>query len=460
MEGMKLRTINASEVVAVSKFNRFHLMVYLWCFFSIAFDGYDIAMYGVGLPWMMEDWNLSAVQAGAIGSYSLVGMMVGALVFAPLADKVGRKKVLALCMFLFSVFTLLAGLAPNPTFFTVMRFIAALGMGGLMPNVISLMTEYSPKSNRAVIVATMYCGYSVGGILASLIGMYVIPLFGWRVLYWIGVIPLFTLPLFMKQFPESLSFYLIRKQTKPLVEILNKVNPLGHYKENEDYQFGNAQENAKGFPVKKLFENKRAASTLAFWLSVFSCLLMVYGLNTWLPKIMQQSGFGLTSSLSFNLVLCVGQVGGALIGGYLADKIGHKKVLASLYFLGALCFITLSLTSNVFALYFLIALGGACTVGAQNIANPYISEYYPKEVRATGIGYAVGMGRIGAILAPTVIGLLLATGFEPQKAFIAFAVPSIVAAIAILLVQEKFGSFDKISAQEESKAKLETSVNV
>ncbi|WVX84491.1 MFS transporter [Niallia oryzisoli] len=449
---VSVRSINVSEVVASSKFNRFHLMVYLWCFFAIAFDGYDIAMYGVGLSWMMEEWTLTAVQAGAIGSYSLVGMMVGALVFAPLADKAGRKKVLAICMLLFSIFTLLAGVAPNPVFFTIMRFIAALGMGGLMPNVISLMTEYSPKSNRAVIVATMYCGYSVGGILASLIGMYVIPTFGWRVLYWIGVIPLFTLPFFMKQFPESLSYYMIRKQTKKLVSILNRVDPLGDYKEHENYQMAAVGKNAKGFPVKKLFENKRAGSTFAFWLAVFSCLLIVYGLNTWLPKIMQQQGYGLTSSLTFNLVLCVGQVGGALLGGYLADKIGHKKVLAGLYIIGAVCFVMLSLNTNITALYFLIALGGACSVGAQNIANPYISEYYPSEIRATGIGYAVGIGRIGSILAPTLFGLILATGIDPQKAFIAFAVPSIIAAIAITLVQEKHGSFDKVNAKQRDSS--------
>ena len=144
-----MRQIKASEVVAASRFNRFHLMVYLWCFFGIAFDGYDIAMYGVSLPWLMKEWDLTLVQAGAIGSYSLVGMVVGALVFAPLADKIGRKRVFAICMVVFSVFTFLGGVVDNPIAFTVMRFLAALGIGGLPPNVISLMTEYSPKRNRA-----------------------------------------------------------------------------------------------------------------------------------------------------------------------------------------------------------------------------------------------------------------------------------------------------------------------
>ncbi|OLN21726.1 MFS transporter [Domibacillus antri] len=443
--------------MAQSKFNRFHLLVFLWCVYAIAFDGYDIAMYGVGLPLMMEDFGLTAVEAGAVGSYTLIGMMVGAFVFGPLADMIGRKKVLAICMFLFSVFTLLAGLAPSITVFTIMRFIAALGMGGLMPNVISLMTEYSPKKNRALIVATMYCGYSIGGILASLIGMYIMEGFGWRVLYWIGIIPLFTLPFFMKKFPESLSYYIVRNQGEQLASILNKVDPTGNYKATDDYEFASAKENAKGSPVKKLFQQNRMISTFAFWTAVFCCLLMVYGLNTWLPKIMQASGYGLTSSLSFTLVLCVGQIGGSLFGGYLVDRIGHRKVLVSMYFIGAVTFVALSMTSNLMLLYILIAIGGACTVGTQNLANPYISEFYPKEVRATGMGIALGFGRIGAILAPILVGFLLAANLEPQNAFMAFAVPSILGGIALLFIQEKYGSFDKLGMEPKENLVLNQS---
>lgn len=454
-----MRTINPSEVVAASKFNRFHFLIYVWCFYAIMFDGFDIAMFGVSLPWLMEEWNLTPVQAGAVGSYSLVGMMVGAFVFGPLADKIGKKKVLAICMILFSVFTLAAGFSPNSTFFTVMRFIAALGMGGLMPMVISLMTEYSPKKNRALIVATMYCGYSLGGIMANLIGMYLVPDTDWRIIYWIGIIPFLTLPLYFKYFPESLSFNVIRKKTDELASILNRIDPSGNYKITDSYQYSSGQKAFNGSTVKKLFENKRAFSTLAIWLAVFSCLLMVYGLNTWLPKIMQQSGYGLTSSLSFNLVLCIGQVLGSLFGGLMAEKIGHKRVLMSLYVLGAVCFVSLSITTNLFLLYILIMIGGACTVGNMNLTNPYIAEYYPPEARATGMGWALGFGRIGAILAPTLIAYILAVGIAPQNAFIAFAIPSLVGAIALYFVKEKYGSFDKLQ-EEKSEIKIKAPVNV
>ncbi len=454
-----MRTVVAQDVVSASKFNRFHLIVFLWCFYAIGFDGFDIAMYGVGLPWMMEEWNLSPLQAGAVGSYSLFGMMVGALVLAPIADKFGRKNVIIICMFLFSAFTLAAGLSHNITMFTVMRFIAAIGMGGLMPNCISLMTEYSPKKRRALLVGAIYIGYALGGILASLIGMYLVPHTGWRVLYFIGAIPLLTIPFFIKQFPESLSYYLARKQVGKVVEILNQVKPDGNFSEKDDYQLHTAQKDGKGFPVKKLFTNKRAFTTIAFWLAIFCTMMMAYGLNTWLPKIMQSSGFSITSSLSFNIMLCVGQIAGTLIGGYLAGKIGYRKVLVSLYLMGVVTFIALSITTNVTLVYFLIFLGGASTVGAMNLGNPYITEFYPREIRSTGMGYAQAIGRIGSVLAPTLIAMLLVTGIDPKMAFATFAVPSILAALGYLLVQEKYGSFDKLVEDDQVHEEFTENVN-
>ncbi len=446
-----MRVVQASRVIAESRFNKFHLLVFLWCFYAIAFDGFDIALYGIGLPMMMEEYQLTVVEAGAIGSYTLIGMMIGSFLLGSLSDIIGRKKILAICMVLFSVFSLLAGLAPNSIVFTIMRFIAALGMGGLMPAVIAVMTEYSPKKNRALIVATMYCGYSIGAISASLIGMYLMESLGWRFLYWIGIIPLFTLPFFLKYFPESLSYYILRRNGEKISGILNKIDPKENYQATDDFEYVSFKERAKGFPVKKLFSDNRFVSTIAFWTAVFSCLLMIYGLNTWLPKIMQGSGYGITSSLSFSLVLGIGQIGGSLLGGYLVERLGHRKVLLYMFLIGAVCFISLSATTNIFLLYVLIAIGGACTGGTQNLVNPYISEFYPQEIRTTGLSVTVGIGRTGAILAPLIIGILLATNLQPQHAFMAFAIPSIIGGIALLLVQEKYGSFDRI---------IKTSVNL
>lgn len=438
-----MKVVQTSQVIAESKFNKFHLLVFLWCFYAIAFDGFDIALFGIGLPGMMAEFNLDTVTTGTIGSYSLVGMMLGSFILGSFSDIIGRKNIMAICMALFSIFSLLAGLSSNATTFTIMRFIAALGMGGLMPAVISIMTEYSPKKNRALTVGLMYCGYSIGAIIASLVGMLALETFGWRFLYYLGIIPLFTLPFFMIKFPESLVYYIVRGRGDKIAEILNKVNPGVNYKKSDDFEYNIVKEKAKGFPVKKLFEDNRALSTFLFWLAVMSTLLMIYGLNTWLPKIMQESGFGISSSLSFNIVLALGQITGSLFGGLLVNKIGHRNVLLSMFAIGAVCFIALSITTNIFLLYGLILIGGACTGGTQNLVNPYISEFYPREIRTTGLSMAVGIGRLGSIAAPLIVGFLL-IHFAPMQAFAAFAIPSIIGAIAFLCIQEKHGHFEVI----------------
>lgn len=440
-----MRTIDAQNVISAGKLNRFHLLVFAWCFYLIGFDGFDIAMYGVGLSSMMEEWNLTAMQGGAVASYALIGMMLGALILSPLADKYGRKNVIVLCMFLFSAFTLAAGLAPNLIMFTIFRFISAIGMGGLMPNCISLMTEYSPKKNRALLVGAIYIGYALGGILASLIGMFLIPITGWRVLYIIGGFPLLTIPFFIKQFPESLTYYLAKRQVGNVVKILKQVVPDGNFKETDDYRLAEVAKDSKGFPVNKLFTNKRTFSTLMIWMAVFCTMMIVYGLNTWLPKLMQDAGFSITSSLSFMMVVSFGQIAGTLVGGYFAGKLGQKWVLVTSFLLGVVSFIAMSLTSNVVFMYILLFLAGVGTFGGMNLANPYIAEYYPREIRATGSGYSQAIGRFGSILAPTAIAILITSGIDTKTAFVIFALPCILVALGYFLVQEKYASFDKVA---------------
>lgn len=432
-----MQKVQVEAAIDNSRFNKFHLLVFLWCFFAIAFDGFDIALYGIGLPHMMEDFGLSAAEGGAIGSYALAGMMLGTFVLGSFSDILGRKRILVICLVLISVFNMLAGFAANATMFTVFRFIASMGMGGLMPVVISFMSEYSPKKNRAMTVAAMYCGYSIGAIIASVTAIYLLESLGWRFMYWLGALPLVALPLLVRQFPESISYHLPRGRKDKVAEILNRADPGGNYRETDDFVYTAADKEKRSLPVGRLFTDSRAITTIAFWLMVFSCLMMIYGLNTWLPTIMQESGFNVASSMSFILILAVGQIFGSLTGGYMVDRIGHKNVLLTMYLTGALCFVALSLTSQPILLYILIAIGGACTGGTQNLVNPYISAFYPSDIRGTGLSMAVGIGRLGSITAPILIGFVLMTNISPQTAFMAFAIPSLAGGTALLFVRER-----------------------
>ncbi len=406
----------------------------------IIFDGYDIVVYGTVVPILIKEWHLSPVQAGALGSYGLFGMMFGAILLGILADAIGRKKVIVLSLFLFSLFTFLCGFSDNPTTFSYYRFLAGLGLGGIMPNVIALLTDYAPTRIRSMIVSIVLCGYSVGGMMAPLLGIFVMPSFGWESIFWFAGLPLLLLPLLLKLLPES-SNHLIKKGKKDeLLAILSKVSPETKFDRNAEIEEVK-QENAK-VPVMGLFKESRALSTVMFWITFFSCLLMIYGLNTWLPKLMMNAGYGLNSSLMFLITLQGGAIIGSLLIGRLCDKYGFKKMLIPLYALGAISLTLLGFGGNIVFIYVLVAIAGASTIGAQNLIQAYVSQYYPPYTRSTALGMASGIGRMGGMIGPILGGFLLASSLPIHLNFIAFAIPGLIAALALALVSGK-EAYDK-----------------
>ena len=430
-----MRSINISRIVDESKFNRFHGLVLALCAFIIVCDGFDLVIYGSVVSVLMEDWQLTAVQAGALGSYALIGMMFGAFIFAPLADKIGRKKVIILSVFLFSLFTGLIGFAKSPTEFGIYRFISGIGLGGVLPITVALMTEYAPKHLKNRLVTIMMCGYSVGGILAAGLGIFIIPRYGWESVFFVGALPLLALPIIIKWLPESLGFLLARNKKKEIGRLLSKIDPTFTPEKNDQYEVVIPKKT--GMIGANLFQEGRALSTLLFWVSFFMCLLMVYGLNTWLPKLMAQAGYALGSSLMFLLVLNAGAILGSLIGGWAADRWNTKKVLIFYFILGAIALTLLGTHPNTFVLYTLVAIAGATTIGTQIILYSYVSQYYPITMRSTGLGWASGVGRIGGIVGPIMGGFLLGAQFPLQFNFMAFAIPGMIAAIAVAIIREK-----------------------
>ncbi|WP_209123594.1 aromatic acid/H+ symport family MFS transporter [Alkalihalobacillus sp. BA299] len=448
-----MANINTTEVIGTSKFNRFHFMLLFWCTFIIAFDGYDLVLYGSVVPYLIEEWSITTVQAGAIGSYGYIGVMIGAISFGILADRIGRKNVIILCIVLFSLFTALCGFAPNPEVFSIYRFIAGLGLGGIMPNIIALMTDYSPKTSRSTLVSIVLCGYSVGGMMAPTLSIFLLPMFGWEIIFWIAGIPLLLLPIMYKQIPETPNFLIATGQSHKLSKILSKVSPSFTHNKNDQFEVKTNSES--GSSVGQLFKNKRGLSTGMIWITFFMSLLMIYGLNTWLPNLMFEAGYALDSSLTFLIVLNFGAIVGTLIIGRLADKWGPKKMLIPMYVIGGICLVLLGFKNNIFVLYVLVAIAGACTIGSQNIVNAFVSQYYPPRIRSTALGVASGVGRIGAIIAPTLGGILLAASLPMQMNFLAFAIPGIIAAIALSFVPEKYAYYKQLDKNDSQEIKLD-----
>ena len=426
-----MKKIDVHEIIDNAPFTRFHWMVMCLCALLLIFDGYDLFIYGVVLPVLMKEWGLTPLEAGALGSYALFGMMFGALGFGTLADKIGRKNGIAICFVLFSGSTVLNGFASSPTEFGIFRFLAGLGCGGLMPNVVALMNEYAPKRLRSTLVAIMFSGYSVGGMLSAGLGIYMLPRFGWETMFFAAAVPLLLLPVILWFLPESVGFLVRQGRSEQARALLKRVDPARELPADEVLEMADAK--GKAASVLELFRDGRAVRTLSIWTAFFCCLLMVYALSSWLPKLMANAGYSLGSSLSFLLVLNFGAVFGAIGGGMLGDRMNLPRVLVGFFIAAAVSISLLGFKTPMPVLYGLIAVAGATTIGTQILLYACAAQFYGLSIRSTGLGWASGIGRNGAIVGPLLGGALLGINLPLQLNFMAFAIPGAIAAIAMVI---------------------------
>ncbi|ARU04467.1 aromatic acid/H+ symport family MFS transporter [Comamonas serinivorans] len=424
-----MKTLDVNQVIDNARFTRFHWMVVWLCALLLIFDGYDLFIYGVVLPVLMKEWNLSPVQAGALGSYALFGMMFGAFIFGPLADRIGRKKGIAICFLLFTAATFCNGFAKSPTEFGVYRFIAGLGCGGLMPNAVALMNEYAPKRLRSTLVAVMFSGYSLGGVLSAGLGIYMLPRFGWQAMFFSAAVPLVLLPLILWKLPESVGFLLRQGREDQARALLARIAPATPI--DAQTRLVLSEGKGAGVPMLDLVKEGRALGTVMIWVAFFCCLLMVYALGSWLPKLMANAGYSLGSSLSFLLALNFGGMAGAIAGGWLGDRFSLPKVVLAFFAVGTVSIAALGFNSPMPILYLLIILAGATTIGTQILLYANTAQFYPLTMRSTGLGWASGVGRTGAIVGPLLGGSLMAAALPLEMNFLAFAVPGLVAAVAM-----------------------------
>lgn len=432
---MTATTVNVNAVVDEAKFKPFHLKIVLWCVFVVIFDGYDLAINGVALPLLMQEWNMTAVHAGMLASTALAGMMFGAMLFGMLADKIGRKNVILICVTLFSGFTFWGGFASGPTEFGILRFIAGLGIGGVLPNLVALTSEYAPQKMRSTLVTTMFSGYAVGGIMAALLGAWFTPSFGWEIMFYIAGIPLLILPILYLYLPESLTFLVKKQQNEKASKIVQQISPEQNV--TASTQFVLNEVHAPDASIAALFKQGRSMSTLLFWCCFFMCLLMVYALGSWLPKLMMAAGYSLGNSLMFLMAMNIGAVVGTIGGGILADRFHLKPVIIGMFLLGAVSLVGLGFNSPQAVIYLLVAAAGASAIGSSILLYSFVAQYYPLAIRSTGIGCASAVGRVGAIVGPIIIGFLLGMELPHKMNFLAVAIPAIIGAISVAMIVRK-----------------------
>lgn len=401
------------------------------CSVAIIIDGYDLIVYGTVVPTLSDgsaEWRLSPAEIGRVGAYALIGMLIGAMIIGTITDLIGRRRVMLGCVAWFSTAMMLAALAPTVELFALTRFVAGLGLGGVVPTAIALTMEYAHPRHRSTTNAIMFSGYSVGGIAVSLTAIAVIPSLGWRAMFWIGaLLGLMLLPAAWRLLPESASYLVLRGRRAEAAELAERFG-LALEEEPVHAKVG------AGAAIRSLFERRYLAGTLLFWLGTAVGLLLVYGLNTWLAQIMREAGYPLGSALAFLLVLNLGAIVGTPLLGMTADRIGSKPVTVGMFAVAAIAIFLMSLRLPSLLLFALVAIAGACTIGTTVLVNAYTANFYPARMRATGLGWALGVGRLGAICGPIYGGFILAAGWGIEANFYGFALPAVAGAIAMLLI--------------------------
>lgn len=416
--------------------------VLLCCFIAILAEGYDVGVLGAILPALSEyeAWALSPLELGALGSYALIGMLVGAMTIGTLSDRYGRRNMLVVSVLIFAASQIGVALAPSPEVFGLFRLIGGLGMGGVIPVGAALTIEYSPPHKRSINYGLMYSGYSLGILFAGLIALVLLEHVGWRGVVAVGALPLLILPFLAKATPESLEYLLIRGRTEEAAKLASGLR-ISPYREN-DWKPAPRTDGKKYSTVdsiKVMFTGKMALGTIGFWISLFCGLLLVYGLNTWLPSLMRSAGYDLGSSLTFLIVFSLAAaIGGVLIGG-IADKYGKKVILVTFYLVGAVGILLLMFPNNIFINYAFVALAGIGSISTSLVLTGWVADYYPSYARGTATGWALSFARIGAITGPLIGGWIGSAQLSFEWNFIIFAIIGGIAALFILMIPTKGG---------------------
>lgn len=426
--------INILGIIANARFQKIHFVVLFWCCLILILDGYDLAVAGAALPAIMEDMGVTAATAGFMASSALFGMMFGAIGLGALSDKIGRRMALSICILLFSVFTAASGLTDDPYMFSVMRFLAGIGIGGALPNAASHMTEYAPQKVRGFMTTLMCCGYAIGSILAAVLGKQFIASHGWQTVFFVAGLPIALIPLVMLYLPESISYLLKKGDHKSLVKIARQIDPTLQIA--DDAQFITQISGDKSTQgVSGLFSEGRGFGTLMLWLAFITSLFMLYALSSWLVKLMAMAGYSLGSALNFLLAYNFGAIAGAIIGGWAADRFGMKLVSVIMCLMAAISLVALGYGTK--PLFLVVAVVGASTLGASILMYAYTAQYYPSHLRSLGVGTASGMGRIGAIAAPIIIGVLVSMNLPLEQNFFAIAAAALIMMVAVALVNTR-----------------------
>ncbi|HLJ25059.1 MAG TPA: MFS transporter [Candidatus Acidoferrales bacterium] len=427
-------TIDVPTLIDEQKVGAFQIRILILCALAALLDGFAAQMIGYVAPSIAREMRLSPAALTPVFAWGLAGLMLGALIFGPVADRFGRKPVIVICTLFYGLITLATANADSAQSLAVLRFLAGLGFGGVMPNAIALTAEYSPHRRRSTMITIMFCGFPVGASIAGFAAVPILQSFSWRGVFVLaGLMPLLLAPVLAVMLPESIRHLVLHGGEPARVsELLRRINPLLAFPTGTNFVV--REERAAGLAVIHLFRQGRAVATILLWVGFFMSLIDIYLLTSWLPTVFHNAGITLSLAVIATAVFQGGGVVASLALGGLADRFGAYRAVSSTYFLGAVCVALLGYTHSISAIMLCTFFAGAGIIGGQTGANALAASFYPTYIRSTGVGWALGIGRIGSIVGPIFGGVMLSLHLPLTTVFLAGAVPSFVGGAALLLM--------------------------
>lgn len=442
---MTQSALSISEAIDSRTLGSFQRRVIGLCALIAFVEGFDAQSAGYVAPALAKTWRLSHDAVGLFFSLGLFGLMLGAMLIAPLADRVGRRPTLIACLIAFGLCSVGMALSPSVEMLFVFRFLTGLGLGGAMPNVIALTSEYVPQRIRSLMVVLMFNGFILGSIVAGLTAARVAASLGYQPVFLIGgLMPLLIGFAMIGLLPESVRFLASRDgQAVAVAALMRRIDP----SLPPDAVYRLDDHSASRMSVMALFRCGRAKRTLLLWVLVFCSLLDLFLLTNWLPTQIARLGLPLGMAILFGTLLQVGGMVG-IVQGWMVDRWGAARTLSLAYLIAALAIAGLAYAgTSVPLLAVAVFCAGFGIVGGQTAANPVAVVSYPTEIRSTGVGWFLGVGRLGSIVGPALAGHLMTIGWSNKDIFTLATVPALIAAAAA------FG-LSRLHAEEGREAPL------
>ncbi|TGE33647.1 MFS transporter [Desulfosporosinus sp. Sb-LF] len=449
-----------SERLEQMPVSKFHYVLLFTAGLGWMFDSMDTGIVSFVLPVLMKEWHLSPEQVGNIGSIGLLGMAIGAIIAGTIADRIGRRKVFAFTLLTYSIATGLCGLSWNLTSLLFFRFIVGFGLGGQLPVVVTLVSEFSPVKHRGKFLVLLESFWAFGWLLAAIISYMIIPKFGWPLAFFIGFLPALYILFLWRMIPESPRYLESKGRVEEAEAIVAKIEResgiVANVRVNKTMQKNHVTpvvqaDNAK---FSELFSRPLLRRTVFLWLLWFGIVFSYYGIFTWLPSLLALKGFSLTKSFSYVIIMTLAQIPGYFSAAYFVDRIGRKPTLA-LYVLGTA--VTAYFFGQGNTAVVILSMGSLMSffnLGAWGILYTYTPELYPTRTRATGSGWAAGFGRIGGILAPIAVGKMIGKyQMGTQSVFILFALVLVAVVFNVLILGEetKGQSLEELTTKVQSR---------